>query len=126
MVYNAMFSRNPQPDNLPELMGKFKDVRSIHDFVKAQMIVGAKLALIWLKICHSKLDFGKVVDTFYLKPSKRRIKVDKHDAAVSPIAEKMVDELLRVDTAFFKEFRYDDSTQNVCAARENINIDSLI
>ncbi|KAK1610090.1 hypothetical protein QYE76_033763 [Lolium multiflorum] len=54
MVYNAMFPRNPQPGNLPELMGKFKDVRSIHDFVKAQMIVGAKLSLIWLRICHSK------------------------------------------------------------------------
>jgi hypothetical protein len=53
MVYNAMFPRNPQPDNLTELMGKFKDVENIHDFVKAQMIIaGAKLALNWLKICH--------------------------------------------------------------------------
>jgi hypothetical protein len=38
----------------------------------------------------------------------------------------MVDGLLQVDIAFFKEFRYDDSTQIVRAARENINIDSLI
>ena len=64
MVYNAMFPRNLQPNNFPELMGKFKDVRSIHDFMKAQMIAGAKLSLIWLNICHSKLDFGTVVDTF--------------------------------------------------------------
>jgi hypothetical protein len=105
MVYNAMFPRNPQPDNLPELMSKFRDVRSIHDFVKAQMIAGAKLALIWLNICHSKLDFNTVVETFYLKASKKRINVDKHDAAVSPVAEVMVDEILRVDTGFFKEFR---------------------
>jgi hypothetical protein len=126
MVYNAMFSQNRQPDNLPELMGKFKDVRSIHDFVKAQMIAGAKVALIWLKIFHSKLDFGKVVDTFYLKASNRRINVDKHNAAVSPVAEKMIDELLRVATSFFKEFRYDESTQDARVSRENINIDSLI
>jgi hypothetical protein len=46
MVYNAMFPRNPQPNNLPKLMGKFKDVRTIHDFVKAQMIAGAMLSLI--------------------------------------------------------------------------------
>jgi hypothetical protein len=53
MVYNAMFPRNPQPNNLTKLMGKFKDVENIHDFVKAQMIIaGAKLALNWLKICH--------------------------------------------------------------------------
>jgi hypothetical protein len=88
MVDNAMFPRNPQPGNLTELMGKFKDVHSIHDFVKAQMVAGAKVALIWLKICHSKLDFSNVVDTFYLKMSKRRENVDRHNAAVSPIAEK--------------------------------------
>jgi hypothetical protein len=51
-----MFSRNPQPENLTELMGKFNDVRNIHDFVKAQMVADAKFDLIWLKICHSKLD----------------------------------------------------------------------
>jgi hypothetical protein len=112
MVYNAMFLRNPQPDNLLEIMGKFRDVHSIHGFVKAQMIASAKLALIWLKICHSKLDFNTAVETFYLKASKKKIKVDKHDAAKSPIAKVMVDELLWVDTGFFKEFRYDVSTQS--------------
>jgi hypothetical protein len=104
MVYNVMFPRNPQPDNLPELMGKFRDVCSIHGYVKAQMIAGANLALIWLKICHSKLDFNTVVETFYLKASKKKTKVDKHDAVVSPVAEVMVDELLQVDTGFFKKF----------------------
>jgi hypothetical protein len=46
MVYNAMFPRNPQPGNLTELMDKFKNVRNIHDFVKAHMVAGAKFALI--------------------------------------------------------------------------------
>jgi hypothetical protein len=46
MVHNAIFSRNPQPENLTELMGKFKDVRNIHDFEKVQMVAGAKCALI--------------------------------------------------------------------------------
>ena len=121
MVYNAMFPRNPQPENLTELMEKFKDVRNIHDFVKAQMVAGAKLALIWLKICHSKLDLDKVVESLLLKMSKRKVNIDKHNAAVSPVAEKMIDELLKVDTTFFKEYRYDDSTQNIRAARENID-----
>ena len=77
MVYNTMFPRNPQPDNLPELMGKFKDVHNIHDFVKAQMVAGAKLALIWLKKIHSKLEFGNVIDIFHSKVSKRRRNIDK-------------------------------------------------
>jgi hypothetical protein len=121
MVYNAMFPRNPQPENLTELMDKFKHMRNIHDFVKAQMVAGAKLALIWLKTCNLKLDLDKIVETFYLKSSKRKINIDKHNAIVSPIAKKMIDELLRVDATFFKEYRYDDSTQNIRAARENID-----
>jgi hypothetical protein len=88
------------------------------------MIAGAKLALIWLKICHSKLYYNKVAENFYLKASKRKIKIDRYDAAVFPVAEIMVDELLWVDTGFFKEFRHDDSTKNVNATRENI--DNLI
>jgi hypothetical protein len=126
MVYNALFPRNTQPANLTGLMNKFRDVESIHDFAKAQMVAGAKFALIWLKVCHSKLDFSSVVDTFYCKTSKRRVNVDKHNAVVSPVDEKMIDELLRVDAAFFKELRYDDSTQIIRAARENITIDRFL
>jgi hypothetical protein len=46
MVYNAMFPRNRQPVNLPDLMNKFKNVHQIHDFVKAQLMAGARFALI--------------------------------------------------------------------------------
>ena len=121
MVYNAMFPRNPQPENLTQLMDKFKDVCNIHDFVKAQMVAGAKFALIWLRIYQSKLDHDKVVDGVLLKISKRRVNIDRQNAVVSPVAEKMIDELLKVDTSFFKEYRYDDSTQQLRAARENID-----
>jgi hypothetical protein len=126
MVYNALFSRNPQPANLTELMNKFRDVESIHDFVKAQMVAGAKFSLIWLKVCHSKLDFSGVVDAFYRKTSKIKVNVDRHNAVVLPVAEKMIDELLRFDAAFFTEFWYDDSRQIARATKENITIDRLV
>jgi hypothetical protein len=116
-----MFPRNPQPENLTQLMDKFKDVCNIHDFVKARMVAHAKFALIWLKICHSKLDLDKVVDGFLLKMSKRKVNIDRHNAVVSPVAEKMINELLKVDTSFFKEYRYDDLTQQMRASRENID-----
>ncbi|KAK1644196.1 hypothetical protein QYE76_062001 [Lolium multiflorum] len=70
MVYNAMFPRNPQSANITELMDKFRNVESIHDFVKVQMVAGAKFALIWLKVCHSKLVFNNLFDLFYRKTSK--------------------------------------------------------
>ncbi|XP_071681336.1 uncharacterized protein [Lolium perenne] len=81
-------------------MDKFKDVHNIHDFVKAQMVAGAKFALICMKIFHSKLDLDKVCESLLLKMSKRKINIDKHNAAVSPVAEKMIDELLKLSGFF--------------------------
>jgi hypothetical protein len=55
-----------------------------------------------------------------------RVNVDKHSVVVSPVAEKMINKLLRVDANLFKEFQYDYSTQIVHAARENITIDRFV
>jgi hypothetical protein len=126
MIYGASFPRNPQPANLTELMDKFRDVESIYDFIMAQMVAGAKFALIWLKICHSKLDFNNLFDIFHCKTSKRRVNIDKHNEVVSRVDEKMIDELLRYDATFFTDLRYDDSTQNIRAAKEDITIDRFI
>jgi CII-binding regulator of phage lambda lysogenization HflD len=88
-VYNTMFPRNPQPETLPELMKKFKNVHQIHDFVKAQLMAGARFALIWLKICNSKLDLNKVIDVCYSKLRQRRRNVDKLNNAVTPVAKSL-------------------------------------
>jgi hypothetical protein len=90
MVYNAMFPRNPQPGNLTQLMVKFKDVRNIHNFVKAQMVAGANFALIWLRIYHLEMDLDEVMQGVLLKSSKKRIKLDRHITVVSDVAEKMI------------------------------------
>jgi hypothetical protein len=108
MVYNAIFSRNPQPENLDQLMEKFKNVCNIHEFVNAQMVVGAKFALIWPWIRHPKIDLNEVTEGVLLKTSKREIKLYPHIEAVSGAADKMIDKLLEIDSGFFKEFRYDD------------------
>jgi hypothetical protein len=121
MVYNAMFPCNPQPENLTQLMDKFRDVRNIHDFVKAQMVADAKFALIWLRIYYPKMDLDKVVEGVLLKSSKRKINLDRHNAVVSLVAEKMIDKLLEIESSFFKEYRYDDSTQQMHVAKENID-----
>jgi hypothetical protein len=33
----------------------------------------------------------------------------------------MIDKLLEIDSSFFKEYRYDDSTQHMLVAKENID-----
>jgi hypothetical protein len=102
-------------------MQKFKDVRDIHSFMKAQMVAGAKFALIWLRIHQPKIDLDKVAKGVLLKSSKRKIKFDRHIEAVSGPAEKIIDMLLEVDSGFFRNFRYDESTQQMHVWNENID-----
>ncbi|KAK1670146.1 hypothetical protein QYE76_058305 [Lolium multiflorum] len=108
MVYNSMFPRNVQPKTLPELMEKFKDAHRIHDFVRAQLVAGARFALIMLQICHSKLDLTQVVAKVHEKVKRRRVGVDRINTKVSPIAEEMIEDLLRMDADFFADGHYAD------------------
>jgi hypothetical protein len=57
------------------------------------------------------LDFSKLLDIFYRKISRKTITVDELNELASPVAEKMIDELLLYDADFFKDLRYDDSTK---------------
>jgi hypothetical protein len=50
------------------------------------------------------MDFDKVVDGILLKHSKMRVNIDRHNAVMSCVAERMIDQLLKVDISFFKEY----------------------
>jgi hypothetical protein len=78
-----MFPQNPQRKNLTQLMDKFKNVGNIHSFLKAQMFIGAKFALLRLWIYHQKIDLDEVAQGILLKSSKKKIKLDRHTEAVS-------------------------------------------
>ena len=108
MVYNSMFPRNIQPKTLPELMEKFKDAHRIHHFVRAQLVAGARFALIMLQICHSKLDLNQVVTRVHEKVRRRRVGIDRINTKVSPVAEEMIEDLLRMDADFFADGHYAD------------------
>jgi hypothetical protein len=86
------------------------------------MVAGAKFALVWLRIHHPKIDLEEVAKGVLLKSTKKKIKLDHHIEAVSGPAEKMIDKLLEVDSNFFENFRYDESTQQMRAPTKNIDI----
>ena len=114
MAYNAMFPRNPQPETFAELMELFKDTKNIHSFIKAQMVAGAKFALVWVRIHSPNLDIDKVAEGLMLSAmKKRKTKLDKHIEAVTGPAEKMIDRLLESDKRFFKDYRYDEETNQM-------------
>ncbi|KAK1648708.1 hypothetical protein QYE76_066513 [Lolium multiflorum] len=88
MVYKPMFPQNPQPADLPQLMDKFKSVDQIHLFVKAQLVDGAKFALIVLKICYPKMSLDNIVDICHAKLRERKRNIDKINDKVTPTVEK--------------------------------------
>jgi hypothetical protein len=78
-----------------------------------------------LQICHSKLDMTKVVETVHTKLRRRRRGVDKIDAVVTPVAEEIIDDLLRMDADFFADGHYADFL-GASAEEDRINIDDLL
>jgi hypothetical protein len=88
-------------------------------------MAGARFSLIWLKNFHSKMDLNKVIDVCYSKLKQRRRNIDKLNDAVTPVVEKMIEELLRVDVAFFQEYHYADSL-DAPAKGEKVTIDDLL
>jgi hypothetical protein len=87
-------------------MEKFWDAPRIHNFVRAQLSAGARFAMIMIQICYRKLDLMKIVAKCLAKQSRRKRNIDKINNIITPVAEKMMDELLRMDSEFFVKGSY--------------------
>jgi hypothetical protein len=68
---------------------------------------------------------SNVVDLCHARLRKRKRNVNRINDEVTPVAEKMIEDLLRMDAAYFTESHYDDSL-GASAEDERINIDDLI
>ncbi|KAK1611142.1 hypothetical protein QYE76_034815 [Lolium multiflorum] len=101
LVYSTIFPRNKMPETLPDLMDKFRDAPRIHGFVRAQLSAGARFAMMMIQICYPKLDMSRIVAKCLAKMAKRKRNIGKIDDIVTPVAEEMMDELLRMDAEFF-------------------------
>jgi hypothetical protein len=123
LVYKTMFPRNEAPDTLLGLMEKFRDAPKIHGFVRAQLSAGARFAMMMIKICHPKFDMSQIVSKCLAKMAKKKRDVGKIDDHVTPVAEDMMDELLRMDSEFFVKGSYaEHSTRPV----NRMTIDNIL
>jgi hypothetical protein len=125
LVYKTMFPRNEAPDTLLGLMEKFRDAPRIHNFVRAQLSAGARFAMIMIQICYRKLDLTKIVSKCLAKQSKQKRNIDKINDVVTPVAEEMMDELLRMDSEFFVKGSYAEHT-TTAANNKGLSIDSIL
>ncbi|KAK1628993.1 hypothetical protein QYE76_003308 [Lolium multiflorum] len=113
------------PKTLPDLMEKFRDAPRIHGFVRPQLSAGARFAMMMIKICYPKFDMSQIVTKCLAKMAKRKRDVGKIDDLVTPVAEDMMDELLRMDAEFFVKGSYaEHSTRTVNT--ERMTIDNIL
>lgn len=106
LVFKTLFPRNEVPATLPELLETFRDAPRIHNFVRAQLTAGARFAMIMIYICHPKLDLSTIVVNCMAKKTRRKNNIDAINEMVTPVAESMIDELLRMDAEFFVKGSY--------------------
>jgi hypothetical protein len=125
LIYNTMFPRNSQPETLPTLMNKFRDAPRIHEIVRAQLTAGARFAMIMLQICYPKLDMTKIVAKCQAKLTRRKKNIDKINDDVTPVAEEMMGELLRLDAEFFVRGSYAEHKTGA-PSNEGVNIDDIL
>ena len=107
-----MFPRNPAPKDFTELMGKFSRVADVHNFVKLQLVAGAKFALAWVRVHKPRLDIDAISQGFPAQQGRRGVRMAHHyDAAHEP-GIRMIRRLLEADVEFFTEFHYTDPVKN--------------
>jgi hypothetical protein len=121
LVYKTLFPRDEAPETLLGLMEKFRDAPRIHNFVRAQLTAGARFAMIMIHICHPKLDLTKIVADCLAKKSRRKNNIDSINEMVTPVAEAMMDELLRMDSEFFVKGTYAEHKTT-----RGLSIDSIL
>jgi hypothetical protein len=121
LVYKTLFPRDEAPETLVGLMEKFRDAPRIHNFVRAQLTAGARFAMIMIHICHPKLDMTTIVADCLAKKSRRKNNIDSINEMVTPVAEAMMDELLRMDSEFFVKGTYAEHKTT-----KGLSIDSIL
>ena len=100
-----------------------KRTETIHHFVRAQLVGGAKLALAWVRNHHRKIDFHFIARVF---SDNKKYYLTRHYDAVSEPAERMIDRLLERDTNFFSEYHYDAMAQVPNELLDKTKIDDWI
>jgi hypothetical protein len=78
-----------------------------------------------LQIYHPKLNMAKVVETVHAKLRQRPRSVDKINARIAPVAEEIVDDLIRMDANFFSNARYADYL-DAAPEETRLDIDNLL
>ena len=81
--------------------------------------------MIMLQVVYPKLDMTKIVELCHAKLKNRRRNIDKINEVVTPVAEEMMDDLLRMDAEFFVKGNYAEH-MSASGDNERENIDELM
>lgn len=93
-LYDSMFPLNPLPVGLAALLEKFNYGKDIKNFVRAQLVAGAEVALAFVRSHHPNVDFAAVAKG--PPPGRRkRTFMQGHYDAVESSANEIADLLVK-------------------------------
>ena len=85
VVHSALFPLDEAPQGLYHLMRKFRRGEAIFDFVREQLIGGAKVALAFVRVHHPRIDLEVVGSGLPPPPGGGRVQMVPHyEAALRP------------------------------------------
>ena len=90
MVHDALFPLNPASQGLAPLMRKFCRGEAIYDFVREQLIAGAKPALAFVHVHHPGIDLKVVGRGLPPAPGGGDVKMEAHYEAVAEPAGNII------------------------------------
>ena len=108
MIYSTMFPRNAPIQGLDALLRKFSHAEDIRRFVRIQLVAGAKFALAWVLVHHSRLDLDALSRGLPSRRDPRGPRMDKFYEKAREPALRIVRKLLEADGEYFTSFRYAD------------------
>ena len=90
-IYRALFPLNDAPTGFLRLLDAFRhDTRGVEDFVREQLVGGAKVALAFVRVHHPGIDLEEVAGSLPTARAGERVLMEDHYAAAEWPARKII------------------------------------
>ena len=89
MVHDALFPLNPQPRGIAELMKRFRGGAAVYDFVRWQLVAGAKAALAFARAHNPGLNLKVIGMGPPAAPDGRPMAMGGHYTSATEAAESI-------------------------------------
>ena len=90
MVYDELFPLDPAPEGIVALLNKLRNRKAVHEFVRMQLVAGAKVALAFVRIHYPPIDLQPVGRGPPAPLDGRMVEMRTHYAVAAAPAENII------------------------------------